>query len=88
VAFVKPLGLLIWGFFFWLLVSLGVLQNDMGGEVLAFALLTTVSYFLIRKNQFSILKDWFRGHWKLFLRIELFSCIFFAGWIRGSSCQS
>ena len=79
-AFVKPLGLLIWGFFFWLLVSLGVLQNDMGGEVLAFALLTTVSYLLIRKNQFSILKDWFRGHWKLFLRIEVVFLIFFAGW--------
>lgn len=31
----RPLGLLLWGYIFWLLASLGVLQNDAGGVLLA-----------------------------------------------------
>jgi len=50
-AFAKPLGLLIWGFLYWLLVSFGVLQNDLGGEVIAFFLLLSVTFMLLRNGQ-------------------------------------
>src|SRR4051812_32987769 len=38
-ALSRSLGLLIWGFVFWLAVSLGLAQNDLGGLLLALALL-------------------------------------------------
>ncbi|MCK5431015.1 MAG: hypothetical protein KAI94_16175, partial [Anaerolineales bacterium] len=34
-AFSRILGLLLWGYVFWLLASLGILQNDLGGLLLA-----------------------------------------------------
>lgn len=39
VAFIRPLGLLLWGFLFWLPGSLGLLGNDLGGSWLALAAL-------------------------------------------------
>jgi uncharacterized membrane protein len=41
----RPLGLLLWGFGFWLLASLGVLQNDSGGVLMALAILAGLSLF-------------------------------------------
>jgi hypothetical protein len=32
LAIARPLGLLLWGYLYWLLVSLHLLQNDMGGS--------------------------------------------------------
>lgn len=49
----KPLGLLVWGFAFWLLTSLGWLQNTTGGVLFAFALLIGLSF-------------WSAGGWKGF----------------------
>jgi YYY domain-containing protein len=37
--FSRTIGLLIWGYVFWLLASLGIAQNDAGGMLLALALL-------------------------------------------------
>ena len=34
-AFSRALGWLLWGYTFWMLGSLGVLQNNVGGELLA-----------------------------------------------------
>ena len=42
LALSRPLGLLLWGYAYWLLVSLDVLQNDAGGAV--FALLLVAGY--------------------------------------------
>jgi hypothetical protein len=33
-AFSRTLGLLAWGYIFWLLASLGVVRNDLGGLLL------------------------------------------------------
>lgn len=38
-TFSRAFGLLLWGFIFWLLASLGVIQNDTGGILLALVLL-------------------------------------------------
>jgi YYY domain-containing protein len=37
--FSRTVGLLIWGYIFWLMASLGIAQNDAGGMLLALALL-------------------------------------------------
>lgn len=50
----RPLGLLMWGYFFWLLTSFGVLQNNAGGVLFALFLLAAVSALV------------FRGKWEEF----------------------
>ena len=40
----RTLGLLIWGYMFWLLTSLGILQNDLSGLIFSLALLLGVSF--------------------------------------------
>jgi YYY domain-containing protein len=42
-VFSRAVGLLIWGYSFWLLASLGVAQNDAGGMLLALVLLLALS---------------------------------------------
>lgn len=79
-AFSKPLGLLVWGFIFWLLGSLGVLQNDLGGEIIAFVLFLLISFLLMRKGQAKALAEWISGHWKTLLRTEIVFLVFFALW--------
>jgi YYY domain-containing protein len=41
----RTLGLLLWGFIFWLLASLHILQNDTGGVLAALALLGGISWW-------------------------------------------
>jgi len=48
ITLARPLGLLLWAFPFWLLNSLGVLQNDIGGELVAFVLLLGFSVWSMR----------------------------------------
>ena len=38
-ALSRTLGLLVWGYFFWLLASLGILRNDIGGLLLGLIVL-------------------------------------------------
>ena len=49
----RAAGLLIWGYVFWLLASLGIAQNDMGGILLSLALLVGVSAFILFNGQWS-----------------------------------
>jgi YYY domain-containing protein len=41
----RTLGLLLWGFIFWLLASLHVLQNDTGGVLIALGILAGLSWW-------------------------------------------
>ena len=42
-ALSRSLGLLLWGYLFWLMASLGIAQNDVGGLLLALAILAALS---------------------------------------------
>ena len=44
----RALGMLLWGFIFWLLTSLNILQNDLGGVILALILMAAASFWLGR----------------------------------------
>ena len=46
----RAAGLLVWGYLFWMLTSLGIAQNDLGGLVLAGLLLTGLSYWVGRNR--------------------------------------
>ena len=43
----RAAGLLIWGYLFWLLASLGIAQNDMGGILLAIAFILGLSIWAV-----------------------------------------
>jgi YYY domain-containing protein len=76
-SFSRALGLLLWGFFFWLLASLGVVQNDTGGILLALACLLGLVLWAVGtgkgdiRGNFQVLQDWFKANWKLVLATEL-----------------
>ncbi|MBL0347212.1 MAG: hypothetical protein IPP54_18580 [Anaerolineales bacterium] len=73
----RAAGLLIWGYVFWLLASLGVAQNDMGGILLALVLLGGLSAwaFVNRKSE---IVNFFRTHRSLIITTEILFFIAFA----------
>jgi YYY domain-containing protein len=66
----RILGLLLWGFGFWLLASLGLLQNQPGAILLVLALLVGVSVWSGWGKWAEILA-WIKEHWRLILVTEL-----------------
>jgi YYY domain-containing protein len=79
-AFIKPLGLLLWGYLFWILCSLGILQNDLGGEILAFLIVIALSILALTKGCFSEVKRWVKENWKTILSVEIVFLVFFGLW--------
>ncbi len=84
-ALARPLGLLIWGFVFWLLASLGVLQNDLGGVLVAFAVLAAFGIWAGTGGKFSEIKGWLKQNLRLVLTTEGLFFVAFLLWtlIRG-----
>lgn len=79
-AFSKPLGLLLWGYLFWMLCSLGVLQNNLGGEILALVLLLLLSILLLRRDSLPEIGQWIRNNWRTIVVVEIVFLVFFAFW--------
>lgn len=77
----RPLGLLLWGFIFWLLTSLGVLQNDLGGEMLAFLLLAGLAIWGLSGGKKPELFDWFRQNKRTILTTEVLFLLVFTLWV-------
>jgi YYY domain-containing protein len=50
-AMARAIGLILWGFAFWLLTSLNILQNDTGGVLVALALLGVLGAWLAGGRQ-------------------------------------
>ncbi len=76
-ALSRILGLLLWGFGFWLLASLRLLQNQPGGIVFALALLIGCSFWAGR-GKWEEIWAWLRRHWRLVLVAEAVFLIGFA----------
>jgi hypothetical protein len=83
-AFARPLGLLLWGFLFWVLSSLGLLANEPGGLVTAALLLAAVSAWALRDERSGELSEWLRKNRGHVLGVELvFALAFlFMLWMR------
>src|SRR5512137_930134 len=69
-AFSRALGLLLWGFTFWLLGSYRILQNGVAGQVVALVILGGISFYFGKKN-WSDLKAWIRNNFRLILMAEI-----------------
>ncbi len=76
----RALGLLLWGFIFWLLASLGILRNDTGGLVFAAALLGGLSLWALWDVHPAKLGAWLRSHARPVIVVELLFLLAFAGW--------
>ncbi len=86
----RTLGLLVWGYVFWMLASLGVIQNDGGGLGLAFVILFLVSGFgLWRQEKREALRKWIRSNGRTILTVEVLFFLAFAVWafVRASNPQ-
>jgi YYY domain-containing protein len=83
-AFARPLGLLLWGFSFWVLSSLGLLANEPGGLVTAALLLVALSAWALRDERSGELSEWLRKNRGHVLGVELaFALAFlFMLWMR------
>ncbi len=79
-AFVKMLALLLVSYLFWLLSSLGFLQNNLGGILLAVALVVGLSYLAYRRIG-AELRAWIWGQWKHILLTELIFALLFGLWV-------
>src|SRR3990172_3361193 len=73
----RAAGLLIWAYIFWLFASLGIAQNDMGGILLALALLIGLSIFSIVNRQSSIV-NFLKSNKSLILTTEILFFVAFA----------
>jgi YYY domain-containing protein len=83
-ALSRAAGLLIWGYVFWLLASLGVAQNDAGGILLALALIIGLSGFSLfnRKseavNQKALVVNFLKSNLPLIFTTEILFFVSFA----------
>ena len=59
----RILGLLIWGYVFWMLASFGFLHNTPGGLMLALAIVLGVSVWLARDITREELSLWWKKKW-------------------------
>jgi len=79
-ALSRALGWLLWGYIFWLLGSLGVLQNNVGGELFVLLILAAVGFWSLRRVGWAEIKAWFGAQRRLVLTVELLFLAAFAGW--------
>lgn len=75
----RPLAMILWGYLFWLLTYLHILQNDTGGVLLALIMVAGVSLAAGRTK----LKDlwiWIKEHRKVVIITEVLFLLAFALW--------
>jgi YYY domain-containing protein len=70
-AFSRTLGLLLWGYIFWLLSSFGFLTNNLGGYLLALILLLALVGWALQKHPVEEIIAWLRQRKRYLLAVEL-----------------
>lgn len=73
----RTVGLLIWGYVFWLFVSLGFARNDLGGIIFALAILIALSAWLLFTD-YSSLITFLRSNRSLLITTEILFLLAFA----------
>lgn len=80
VTLLRPLGLLVWGYAFWLLCSLQVLQNDAGGVLFGLLMLGGLSAWALVRTGWGELRGWLRDHRGVILTGEVIFLLGFLLW--------
>jgi YYY domain-containing protein len=76
----RPVGLLLWGFLYWLLASLHLIQNDLGGVVFALLLVAALSAAATSRAGWRELRAWLSQHRHLLVSAEGLFLLAFLGW--------
>ncbi|MBN2387003.1 MAG: hypothetical protein JXB85_08280 [Anaerolineales bacterium] len=77
----RTVGLLVWGYVFWVMVSLGLAANTIGGLLLALAILTGISTWAVldsREGGMGGLFDWLKSNLRMVLTTEMLFLVAFA----------
>jgi YYY domain-containing protein len=78
----RAAGLLLVGYVFWLLASLGLLRNDVGGMLFSLLVVAGIAvwrYLAAAAHDDSLL-DWLRKNWRVVLIGEALFALAFLGW--------
>ena len=77
----RALGMLVWGYVFWMMVSLGLIQNDGSGLLLTLMILVGISAIgLLRKDTRKSLAEWIRSNVRMIIIMEVLFFLAFAAW--------
>jgi YYY domain-containing protein len=76
----RAFGLLLVGFVFWLLASLGLLRNTAGSMILAWSLVGGLSVFIYLRGQAFEWRAWWRENRPVIIAAEVVFLIAFVGW--------
>jgi YYY domain-containing protein len=79
-AFSRILGLLLWGFCFFILGSFRIAQNDLGGVLLAFVPVAGLVLWTCRKGKFVEVTSWIKHHLKYVVTAEMVFLVMFLAW--------
>lgn len=77
----RALSLILWGFLFWLLASLGILTNDLGGLAFALLLLVGLSVWALRGPGLREIVKWLRVHRRLVVSVEILFALAFIAFV-------
>ena len=68
----RALGMLLWGYIFWLMASLGVVQNDGGGLLLTLLVLAIIGGSgMLRKETRKSLGEWIKTNRTVIITVEI-----------------
>ena len=84
----RTAGLLVWGYAFWMMASLGIVQNNSGGLLLGLVVLTLVSgSCLMRQEVRTSMGEWIRSNLRLIITVEIlfFLCFAFLAFVRAGN---
>ncbi|MCX6033691.1 MAG: DUF2298 domain-containing protein, partial [Chloroflexi bacterium] len=77
----RTFGMLVWGYGFWMMASLGIVQNDSGGLLLGLVILAAISGSgLLRKETRKALGEWIRANGRIIITVEILFFLAFAAW--------
>ena len=79
-SYSRILGLLIWGYLYWLMASLGIIKNDVGGIILGLILLITISIMALRNISFQAIRNWLKDNYSIVLVVEAVFFVSFFLW--------
>ncbi|HEX7567943.1 MAG TPA: DUF2298 domain-containing protein, partial [Anaerolineaceae bacterium] len=84
----RTFGMLVWGYAFWMMASLGIIQNDLGGLLLGLVVLAAVSGSgLVRKEMRKSLGEWIGSNWRVIVTVEVlfFLAFVFLAFVRAGN---
>ena len=83
----KALGVLLWGFLYWILVTLHLLPNQLGAMYVVIFILLLVSLWIGFSRGWRPIWEWVKSQWRTVLVVEILFLVAFGffAWIRASS---